>query len=417
MLSTFLGLFLLLCALGAQGEELSLALSSGNEISVEQIGSGEERLLWLPSELGLNGEPERQHARKLAAYGYSVWLVDLHNSYFIIPGQDSLDEIPRSDLVELFSLAQAETKHLYLFSQDRGASLLLEAVHQWQLMRKAGSPPLTGVLLMHPNLLAGAVQVGAEPRFLAISAATNLPIYIFQPVDSAKRWYMKTLVARLEQGGSDVFTHRIFGVSDGYHVSDMARDYELKRRKAFPELLVNAMQLLQNSAKRARQAVKQFKKRAQDGIHSNSAGLGKIDGESVAPTLRLGTIGGEEIDLLRLRGKVVLVNFWATWCPPCIEEIPSLGRLTTQLSGKPFRIVGVDVGETEEQVRRFLNKVPAAYPVMMDPDGVTITPWKIRAFPTSYVVDKAGRLRYGYFGGLAWDDEKVVTLIEKLIAE
>jgi len=411
------GLFFLLCVLEAHGEAHSLVLTSGNEITVEQIGTGEERLLWLPSELGLNGEPERQHARKLAAAGYSVWVVDLHNSYFLTPGQNSLEAIPRGDLVELISLAQKNTSHLYLFSYDRGARLLLEAVREWQLLRKAESPPISGVLLMHPNLLAGGVTVGNEPHFLAISAATNLPIYLFQPVDSGKRWYIKTLVLRLEQGGSDVITHRLFGVSDGYHVSDMARDYELERREGFPQLLINAMHLVKNYASRPRQAVKQLAKREGQENPSPSLGLREIHGESIASDLRLQTIRGEDIDLLELRGEVVLVNFWATWCPPCIEEIPSLGRLNKQLAGKPFRVLGVDVGESKAQVQKFLKKVPAAYPVILDPRGVTITPWKIRAFPTSYIVDKNGRLRYGYFGGLAWDDEEVVTLIEKLIAE
>ncbi len=411
------GLLFLLCILKAHGEELSLSLTSGNEITVEQFGTAENRLIWLPSESGLNGEPERQHARKLAAAGYSVWVVDLHNSYFITPGQSSLKAIPRGDLVELISLAQKNTRYLYLFSYDRGARLLLEALRDWQLLRKAESPTISGVLLMHPNLLAGDINVGDEPRFHAISAATNLPIYVFQPVDSGKRWYITTLVSNLEQGGSDVITHRIFGVSDGYHVSDMARDYELKRREGFAQLLIKAMHLVKNYANGPRQAVKQLASGEEKDNHTSSLGLREINGESIAPNLRLNMMSGEHIDLAKLRGEVVLVNFWATWCPPCIEEIPSLDHLNEQLAGKPFRVLGIDVGESKAQVQKFLKKVPAAYPIILDPNGVTTAPWKIRAFPTSYIVDKDGRLRYGYFGGLAWDDEEVVTLIENLIAE
>lgn len=91
--------------------------------------------------------------------------------------------------------------------------------------------------------------------------------------------------------------------------------------------------------------------------------------------------------------------------------------MNKQMAGKSFRVLGLDVGETNAQVEKFLKKIPAAYPILIDPNGVTISSWKIRAFPTSYIVDKHGKLRYGYFGGLVWNDQEVVALIEKLIAE
>jgi thiol-disulfide isomerase/thioredoxin len=128
-------------------------------------------------------------------------------------------------------------------------------------------------------------------------------------------------------------------------------------------------------------------------------------------------LDGELIDLRAQRGKVVLLNFWTTWCPPCVEEIPSLGRLAKRLSDHPFRVISIDVGEEEQQVRDFLKEVPADFPVLMDPDGTTIDPWKIRAFPTSFVIDREGRMRYGYYGGLEWDDDEVVALIEQLLQE
>lgn len=272
------------------------------------------------------GEPEWQHARQLAQLGYSVWLVDLLNNYFITPGRNSLDEIPREDLVELISQAQNGIDKLYLFSYSRGARLLLNAVRQWQLQRRTEQPALAGGLLMHPDLLVGMAQAGREPRFDPIASATNLPLYIFQPVDSGKRWYMKKIVTLLEKGGSDVFTHRLYGVSDGYHVSDMARDYELERRKEVPELLVKGKRRLQDYSSKPRKAVAVLGE-VELPARVASAGLRPIDEELAAPALHLKTLTGKVIDLQSMRGEVVLVNFWASWCPPCIEEIPSLGRL------------------------------------------------------------------------------------------
>ncbi|MET0094516.1 MAG: TlpA disulfide reductase family protein, partial [Sedimenticola sp.] len=112
-----------------------------------------------------------------------------------------------------------------------------------------------------------------------------------------------------------------------------------------------------------------------------------------------------------------LLNFWATWCPPCVKEIPSLGRLKRKLSDRAVAVLSVDVGESVERVEAFLKKVPADFPVMLDPEGATVKTWKLRAFPTTFLIDGEGRIRYAYFGGLEWDTPEVVTLIEKILEE
>lgn len=77
----------------------------------------------------------------------------------------------------------------------------------------------------------------------------------------------------------------------------------------------------------------------------------------------------------------------------------------------------MDVGETKEKVQQFMNKIPTDFPVMMDPKGSTVGPWNIRAFPTSFVIDQRGVMRYGYVGGLEWDNDEVIVQLEKLIGE
>lgn len=112
-------------------EVISLEVGSGAELAIEQLGEGRQRILWLPSEYGFRGEAERQLARQLAELGYTVWLADLHSSYFIPWGRSSLDGIPREDIRELIARAQPEGGQLYLFSYGRGAALLLEAARLW----------------------------------------------------------------------------------------------------------------------------------------------------------------------------------------------------------------------------------------------------------------------------------------------
>ena len=128
------------------------------------------------------------------------------------------------------------------------------------------------------------------------------------------------------------------------------------------------------------------------------------------PTLRAGTI-----DLAELRGKVVLVNFWATWCPPCVEEIPSLQRLYRQLRSEGLEILAVDVGETVASMEAFLKDKPVDYPVLLDSDGEALRRWGVYAFPTTLVLDRAHRIRYAVFGAFDWNSQEVVDSLRPLL--
>jgi len=133
-----------------------------------------------------------------------------------------------------------------------------------------------------------------------------------------------------------------------------------------------------------------------------------------APPLRLRDTTGKVHDLRDYRGKTVLVNFWATWCPPCITEIPSLGRLQQRFSKEQFVVLSVDVEEKEQTVREFLNHTPAAYPVLLDPKGETIDSWSLFAFPATYLIDTNGDLRLAYFGGREWDNAETVQQLQRM---
>lgn len=393
-------------------DELSLA--DGVDLGIERYGQGRDRLLWLPSEFGMHGEVERGLLEQIAAQGVEVALLDLHSSYFIAPGRSSYQSIDPADLVEVIGQNQPDEGRLFLLSAGRGAALLLQAARLWQL-ENAQATPLGGLILLHPNLAAGIAEAGEDMQYLTIADASNLPIYIFQPLNSAKRWYLGELVERLGRSGSDVFAHRLPGVSDGFQVRGDATGYEIKIRKLLPGMVAQAMRLLGHFNGDVRQAVAVLPDRHAPTEMKRFAGLQPMAGTPPASVLKLKGLDGNTVSLADYRGKVVLLNFWATWCPPCVKEIPSLNRLQQRLSGRPFAVVSVDVGEGAEQVAAFLKKVPAEYPVLLDIDGVTVPDWDLRAFPTSYVIDREGRLRYGYYGGLEWDADEVVGLIEGLL--
>jgi thiol-disulfide isomerase/thioredoxin len=143
----------------------------------------------------------------------------------------------------------------------------------------------------------------------------------------------------------------------------------------------------------------------------------KVLPERPAPALTLPTLDGSRASLERLRGKVVVVNFWAVWCPPCRKEMPSMQRLAERLAGRPFAILGVNMGDGADEIHAFLRRVPVSFPIPLDPEGISLKPWQVFAFPTSYVVDKRGSIRLGLFGSIEWDEPEVVARLEALLAE
>jgi thiol-disulfide isomerase/thioredoxin len=117
------------------------------------------------------------------------------------------------------------------------------------------------------------------------------------------------------------------------------------------------------------------------------------------------------------RGKVVAVNFWASWCPPCIKEMPSMQRLHNKLSDEIFVMLPVNVGEKKYKVWKFAKLVNFTVPVLLDTDSETFNAWDVSVLPTSFLLDKQGRVRYRVQGDLEWDSEEVVSIIKKLINE
>ncbi len=116
-------------------------------------------------------------------------------------------------------------------------------------------------------------------------------------------------------------------------------------------------------------------------------------GGAAAPRLALRTPAGESVDLARLRGRVVLVNFWATWCAPCVDEMPALARLRERLAGRGFELLAVNQGESPERVAAFLRRTGLDLVVLLDRDKSAADAWGVRALPTTFVVDATGRIR------------------------
>jgi thiol-disulfide isomerase/thioredoxin len=123
------------------------------------------------------------------------------------------------------------------------------------------------------------------------------------------------------------------------------------------------------------------------------------------------------VDLKQLQGRVVVVNFWATWCGPCKAELPSLIRLKEKLAGKPYDWIAVNDGENAETINRYLKRSKLELPVWMGPEDSSASGWNVRGLPMTFVVDAKGRVRYWVYGERNWDEGASLKLIESLVAE
>jgi thiol-disulfide isomerase/thioredoxin len=141
------------------------------------------------------------------------------------------------------------------------------------------------------------------------------------------------------------------------------------------------------------------------------------------PDFELVDLNGKKHSIAGYKGKVLLVNFWATWCPPCVKEMPSMQRLQDKMAGKPFETLAVNMGEGKEEITSFLQKHPVmkenplTFPILLDSDSAILKSWKIFAFPTTFLINKNGEIKYGLFGGLEWDGPEAVEIVETLVAE
>ena len=135
------------------------------------------------------------------------------------------------------------------------------------------------------------------------------------------------------------------------------------------------------------------------------------------PEFVLSGLDGAEHRLSDLRGRVVLVNFWASWCQPCVREIPNLQRLHASYAGEPFEILAVDVEEDENRVRHFVTQQGMTFPVLLDRDGRQFAAWGSQVLPTTFVIDAAGMVRYVGLADLEWDTGEARSVIDDLVEE
>ncbi len=388
--------------------------TSGEELNVEIFpAQGSQAIIWTPSGFGTQA-PQKPIALGLANKGVEVWIPDLHTSYFLTRGRNSVEAFPPGDISDLIDLAAKQgKKEIYLMSSGRGAIAALRAARVWQ-QRNPGNYTLRGLVLFHPSMYGIRPALGEKTSYVPIAYASNLPIYIIQSQLSTTYTRLPDLLNALRSGGSQVFVHSLPDVKDGFHQrpdSHLGKS-DLTARKELPDLVTRAINMLAMIPLQENlPPLKKTSNKKQDTL----PGLKPYMGNLSFPTLELKDMQGMVRKLADFKGKIVLISFWATWCPPCVREIPSMNKLYADMDKSKFEILAVNIGEKKSIVKKFLKQNKIDFPVLLDTNKKYYLEWKVYVVPSNYLVDKNGKLIAGSVGAIDWQEKETIEKIKNLI--
>jgi len=136
---------------------------------------------------------------------------------------------------------------------------------------------------------------------------------------------------------------------------------------------------------------------------------------SNAPDFALKDLDGRNVTFSSFRGKTILLNFWATWCPYCRQERASLNNLYKKFKSRDFQIVAVSVDRSVSKVKKFLIKNPAEFVILSDTEREAAAPYNVTGLPTSYLIDREGVIRHKYVGMKDWSGSGSIKQIETLL--
>lgn len=399
----------------AQSQE-TITLNEGElEIPItryEAFADHSPIVLWLPDTHGVSPK-QSITATALGDMDIETWVVDLHLAYFVDAGRSSVKEFVPQDIAQLIKLAAKRSgREVYLMATGRVAKPALEAVAliQQQAQKNNAASNIGGLILFHPYLTLPVSEPGTKAPFLPVAKNSTIPIYFVQPSISTSQWRSKDTVSMLQSNGSAVFFHAMPGVAAGYHLrpdEDMT-ELDYAQRDKLPKDIKAAINLLSIQAKPPAPKPVSL---ANTADIKKKYGLNQLENRS-ARSLALVNLKAKPTAVDYASKPVTLVSFWASWCGPCIKELPSLKRLHEDYADKGLYVVTINVGETADEINETIQEFGMQnYTNLLDPEGVEMKAWNVYGFPTNFIIDADGNLPYASFGGVDWDDTEVREVI------
>ena len=391
--------------------EITLATRGDTEFAVRVFpADGDYLLLWIAPEYGFR-EPHRELARQLPEQGIEVWQTNIAESLFLPDSTETLRGLDGRHVADLVERAHRDTGKKIALAGDAYAALpVLHGAREWQL-RGAGTAYLVGAVLFTPYTFASTPPLGAAPEYMPIVDASNIPMLVFLAQNSPGRPQFETLGKRLGANGNPVYRYPMPGIMSLFYEQPSSAAMQ-RQAQQVPQRLRQMLPLLARHPVPAAVLPMRAATASGDGIDIYLREFS----EPIRPgRLDLDDVDGKRYTREDFSGQVTLVNFWASWCPPCVEEIPSLNRLQQVMKGRPFELVSINYAEQRDTVIEFMQRVAVEFPVLLDSDGRYAREWKVISYPSTYVIDRDGVIRYGVNAAIEWDDPALVRKLEALL--
>ena len=400
-------------ALSAADSEISIPLASDDEIIAEVFpAKGDYLILWFAPEYGFR-EAHRSMASRIGEQNIEVWMSNIQESLFMPNGSRSIKQIDGSPVAEMIAYAHQKTGKKILVAGDSYASVLaLRGAYQRQKNR-ADRDYLVGAILFSPYTYAFIPPIGHPPEYLPVVSSVNFPIMIYQAKHSAIFSQFETLLENLRKNGSPVYTRYTPNVMSLFYEPEPTQ-HMISEAGPIPGNIRKMLRVLEKQGFPSRPVKLAIDTRAKSGIDTEL----KPINEKVSPLpINLKDLNGDDFTRDNFKNRVTLINFWATWCPPCIEEIPSLNRLQKKMAGQPFEIISINYAEEKDQIDKFIEQVPIDFPVLLDQDGHFAQQWNIISYPSSYIIDTRGNIVYGVNAAIEWDSDELVSKLKALMSK
>lgn len=391
--------------------EIVISISPDIEITVEHFPSkGKYLVLWLAPEYGFR-EGHRSLARLLVKQDIEVWQANIAESLFLPQGSSTLKNLDGKYVADIIEQAHKKTAKKIIVLGDAYASInALGGAHNWQ-QRKQTQDYFIGAILFSPYAYSSIPPLGQLPEYMPIISSTNIPLMIFQSTKSGTFNQFNSLLEKLQQHNNPVYTRLIPNIMSLFYAEkptkqmvQHANSISKNIRKIVPVLekhKVPAIPIKLNEIKKHKSGIDIY--------------LKEYHGEISPLPIDLISAYGDKVKKSNFKGQVTIINFWATWCTPCIREIPSLNRLKSKMKGLPFELISINYAEDTKTILDFMKKVAVDFPVLLDPDGSFAKKWNTITYPSTFVIDKKGNIKYGVNAAIEWDSPEFIEKIKTLL--
>ncbi len=390
---------------------ITVPVSTGDEITVEQFSSkGKYLLLWIAPEYGFR-KPHYSLSRQLQNLSIEVWLSDIVQSLFLPSGSTSIKNLDGKHIADLIEYAHKITGKKIILAADSYASIsILRGAHQWQT-RQQITPYLIGAILFSPSTYTSIPALGKLPEYMPIISSTNIPIMIYQAKNHFNTGQFGALLEKLQQHGNAVYSRLVNKEKVMFYTEESAD----KTLQKFSALAKNMKKIIFILEKQSAPLTFVKWKKAKPNHNGINIYLKKYKGVIKPLAINLKDSYGNKFLKTNYKNQVTIINFWATWCPPCVQEIPSLNRLKKKMQGKSFQLISINYAEDQKTILDFMKKVNVEFPVLLDPDGSFAKKWNVITYPSTFVIDTKGNIRYGVNAAIEWDDNELIDKIKSLL--